>query len=204
MNLKKIIPELVQGMEKSGFKNNPKEIQTKSIPHIKSGGDLFIIAPEGAGKTNAIVMGVIQQLKAEFEDAPRAIIITSTKQKAYEIETQFETLGRYTNLRTTVVFDKGILQYQKDVIFEGVDVIIGTPKRVYELIKAQGIAFSNMKMIVIDEADSFKQVEYATLYGTTDAAPKSQLIISANKWIEKFDSLSERIMKSPKIVKVFI
>lgn len=201
MNFKKILPELVQGMEEAGFKADPKPIQTACIPNIKSGGDFFMIAPEGAGKSTAIVVGVIQQLKSAFEEAPRAIILTSTKEKAYELEAQFELLGRYTDLRTIVVFDKGLLQYQKDEIFEGVDVVIGTPKRVYELIKAQGIAFSIMKMIVIDEADSFKQVDYATLYGTTDAAPKSQFIISANSWSKKFDGLSERIMKNPRIIK---
>lgn len=202
MNLKKLNPELVAGIKDAGFDENPRKIQSLAIPQIKSGSDIFLISPEGSGKSTSIVIGVIQQLKAAFEDAPRALIITSTKEKAYEIEAQFEALARYTDLRTFVVFDKGILQYQKDVIFEGLDVVIGTPKRVNELIKANGIPFSKMKMIVIDEADSFMIIDYATLYGIADSSPKSQFIIAGKNWDKKFDNLSERIMKSPRVIKV--
>ena len=201
MNLKKIIPELVTAIEEAGFHKSPREIQRVAIPQIKSGGDLFLIAPDGVGKSTSIVIGVIQQLKAAFEDAPRAVIITSTKEKAYEIEAQFEALGRYTDLRTFVVFDKGVLQYQKDVIFEGLDVVIGTPKRINELIKANGIPFAKMKMIAIDEADSFMIVDYATLYGIADSSPKSQFIIAGKVWDKKFDNISERVMKNPRVIK---
>ena len=201
MNLKKIIPELVTAIEEAGFDKSPREIQRVTLPQIKSGGDLFLIGPDGVGKSTSIVIGVIQQLKAAFEDAPRAVIITSTKEKAYEMEAQFETLGRHTDLRTFVVFDKGVLQYQKDVIFEGLDIVIGTPKRINELIKANGIPFAKMKMIVIDEADSFMIVDYATLYGIADSSPKSQFIIAGKVWDKKFDNLSERIMKNPRVIK---
>ena len=201
MNLKKIIPELVTAIEEAGIHKSPREIQRVTIPQIKSGGDLFLIAPNGLGKSTSIVIGVIQQLKAAFEDAPRAVIITSTKEKAYEMEAQFEALGRYTDLRTFVVFDKGVLQYQKDVIFEGLDIIIGTPKRINELIKVNGIPFAKMKMIIIDEADSFKVADYAKIYGIADSSPKSQFIIAAKVWDKKFDNLSERVMKNPRVIK---
>ena len=201
MNLKKIIPELVTAIEEAGLHKSPREIQKVAVSKIKSGGDLFLIGSDGAGKSTSIVIGVIQQLKAAFEDAPRAVVITSTKEKAYEIEAQFVALGKYTDLRTFVVFDKGILQYQKDVIFEGLDVVIGTPKRINELIKANGIPFAKMKMIAIDEADSFMIVDYATLYGIADSSPKSQFIIAGKVWDKKFDNLSERVMKNPRVIK---
>ena len=201
MNLKKIIPELVTGIEEAGLHKSPREIQKVAVSQIKSGGDFFLIGSDGAGKSTSIVIGVIQQLKAAFEDAPRAVIITSTKEKAYEMEAQFEALGRYTDLRTFVVFDKGVLQYQKDVIFEGLDIIIGTPKRINELIKVNGIPFAKMKMIIIDEADSFKVADYAKIYGIADSSPKSQFIIAAKVWDKKFDNLSERVMKNPRVIK---
>ena len=107
MNLKKLIPELVSGLIDEGFDKNPKKIQTKSIPQIKSGADLFIVAPVGSGKSTAIVIGVIQQLKKAYEEAPRAIIMAATKEKAFEFEAQFEMLGKHTNLRTFTAFDQG-------------------------------------------------------------------------------------------------
>ena len=88
MKLKKLTPELVSGLIDAGFDTEPREIQSTSIPKIKSGADLFIIAPESSGKSTAIVIGVIQQLKKAFEEAPRAIIMTATKEKAFEMEEQ--------------------------------------------------------------------------------------------------------------------
>jgi superfamily II DNA/RNA helicase len=201
MNLKKLIPELVSGLIDAGFDKNPKKIQSASIPQIKSGADLFIISPEGSGKSTAIVIGIIQQLKEAFEEAPRAIIIAATKEKALEIEAQFEIIGKHTNLRTFTVFDQGVIQYQKDIIYEGLDVLIGTPKRLNELEKVTGIPLSKIKMFVVDDAESFTFDKYAMIYRIADSISKSQFIMLANSWNKKFAKLSERIMKNPRIIK---
>ena len=124
MKLKKLIPELVSGIIDAGFDTNPKEIESDCIPKIKSGADLFVISPDGSGKSSTIVISIIQQLKKAVDEVPRAIIITSSKEKAFEMEEQFSLLGKNTNLRTFVVFDNGILQYQKDMIYEGLDILI--------------------------------------------------------------------------------
>lgn len=201
MNLKKLIPELVSGLNDAGFDNNQKKIQSTSIPQIKSGADLFIVSPEGSGKSTAIVIGVIQQLKEPFEEAPRAIIMAATKEKAFELEAQFKILGKYTNLRTFTVFDQGIIQYQKDMIFEGLDVLIGTPKRLNELAKINGIRLTQIKIFVVDDAESFTLDKYAMIYKMADSIDKSQFIMVANSWNKNFARLSERIMKNPRIIK---
>lgn len=201
MNFKKLIPELVSGLNDAGFDKNPKKIQSTSIPQIKSGADLFIISPEGSGKSTAIVIGIIQQLKEAFEEAPRAIIIAATKEKALELEAQFEIIGKHTNLRTFTAFDQGIIQYQKDMIYEGLDVLIGTPKRLNELEKVTGIPLSKIKMFVVDDAESFTLDKYAMIYRIADSINKSQFIMLANSWNKKFEKLSERIMKNPRIIK---
>lgn len=118
MKLKKLLPELVSGIIDAGYDTNPKEIESECIPKIKSGADLFVVAEEDSGKSSTIVIGIIQQLKKAFEEAPRALIMTATKEKAFEMEEQFKLLGGHTNLRTFVVFDKGNIQYQKNMIYE--------------------------------------------------------------------------------------
>jgi ATP-dependent RNA helicase RhlE len=203
MNFKKLTPELVSGIKDAGFDIEPKEIQNLCIPKIKSGADLYIIAPEGSGKTTAIVMGVIQQLKSAFEEAPRAIIMTASKEKTFEMEEQFKSLGKHTNLRTFVVFDQGKIQYQKDMIYEGIDILIGTQNRLIELIKIMGIPMTKVKVFVIDDAETIPLDKYPKyVYRIAENIGKSQLLIVANKWTDKFNSLNEKIMKNPIVLNV--
>jgi len=201
MKLKKLTPELVSGIIDAGFDKNPTTIQTLSIPKIKSGADMFCIAPQETGKTSAIVMGVIQQLKEEFEEAPRAIIITSSKEDAFAMEEQFEHLGKHTNLRTFVAFDQGILQYQKDMIYEGLDILICTPKRLTELVNINGVPMTKVKMLVVDNADAvITNSHHAIIYRIGDGLKKAQFLLFAKKWHRNFETIDERLMKNPLIL----
>lgn len=201
MNLKKLTPELASGIINAGFDQEPREIQELSIPKIKSGADILLISPEGSGKSTALVIGTIQQLKKPFEEAPRAIIITSTKEKAFEMEEQFRLLGKQSKLRTFVAFDKGIIQYQKDEIYDGLDVLICTPKRLSELINVNGVPMTKINLIIMDDADTLITNRYhAVIYRIGDGVKKAQLIISADKWHNKFEDLSDRILKNPIVI----
>jgi len=201
MKLKKFTPELASGIIDAGFDQEFKDIQTASIPKIKSGADLIVVSPEESGKSSAIVMGVIQQLKSPFEEAPRAIIIVASKEKAFEMEEQFELLGKRTKLRTFVAFDKGILQYQKDMVYEGLDVLICTPRRLTELININGVPLTKIKMVVVDDAEAFViNSSHPIIYRIVDGMKKVQICLFANKRHFKFDDLSERILKNPIVI----
>lgn len=202
MKLKKLIPELVTGIIEAGYDKEPKEIQGLAIPKIKSGADLFIIAPEGSGKSTTLNIGVIQQLKVAVEKAPRAIIIVSSKEKAFALDEQFEILAKHTNLRSLMVYDQGNLAYQKDMIYEGIDVLISTPKRLSELMNNSGIPLVKVKMLLIDDAETiFQSQNHTIIHRIADGIDKTQFIICANQWNSKFDNLADRIMKGPLIIK---
>ena len=203
MKLKKLLPELVEGIVEAGFDKEPREIQGLTVPKIKSGADMFVIAPEGAGKSTAALIGVIQQLKQEFEKAPRAIIVVSTKEKAFALDEQFEMLAKHTSLRSLRVFDQGNLKYQKDMIYEGIDVLITTPKRLGELMNNSGVPLVKVKMLVVDDAETiFLSQNHTIIHRIADGIEKTQFIICSNTWNSKFNDLSERIMKNPLVIKL--
>lgn len=195
MKLKKLIPELVDGIIKAGYDLEPHAIQGLSIPKIKSGADLYMIAPEGAGKTTAIAIAIIQQLKKPIEKAPRAIIMVKTKDKAFELEEEIKRLSKYTGLRTFVVFDSGIIQYQKDMIYEGIDIVIGTPQRLNDLISTTGIPLTKVRHFIVDDLDSYPLNNYAQIYRIADNVEKAQYIMVSNVWKENFERITERILK---------
>jgi len=202
MNLKKLIPALVTGLQDAGFAENPTKIQSASVAQIKSGVDLYVVAPTGTGKTTAIATGIIQRLKDEFEVAPRAIVMVASKEKAFELEEQFEVLAKHTDLRVFTVFDQGIIQYQRDIIYEGLDILIGTPKRLNELLKVNGIRLTQVKMLVVDDLNAYRLEQYSLIYHLAESIPRSQFVMVADAWNKNFEKFNERIMKSPKIIKV--
>lgn len=202
MKLKKLTTELAQGITEAGFDTDPKDVQSTGIPKIKSGADLFIISPEKSGKSTTIAIGVIQLLKTAFEEAPRALIMVANKEKAFEMEESIQLLGKHTDLRSFVVFDQGVIQYQKDMIYEGIDILIGTPKRLVELMNISGFPMTRIKSFIVDDADTLvQQGANHAIMRIGDSIPKSQFIIISERWNSKFDSLSERIMKNPQIIK---
>ena len=193
MNLKKLLPELVQGIVDEGYDVNPKPIQSESLPKIKSGADAFFIAPAESGKTTALAMGVIQQLKKAKGEAPRSLVLVKSKEDAFALEELFMKLGKHTNLRYFTVFDQGIIQYQKNMIYEGLDILIGTPKRINELMSLTGIPLSGVKLLVVDDAETFYPTRtHSVIYRLKEACPKAQFLIFANNWIENFELLADR------------
>ncbi|MDA3928785.1 MAG: DEAD/DEAH box helicase [Prolixibacteraceae bacterium] len=201
MKLKKLTPELVSAIVEAGFDKEPKPIQTLSMPKIKSGADAYIIAPEGSGKTTALVFGVIQQLKKAEGDAPRAIIMVNSKEKVEEMQRMFETFDKHTDLRFFPVFDQGRILYQKDMIFGGIDILFGTPKRLNELMNTAGFPITQLKMFVVDDCETIYSVQQNhVIHRIGSAIPKAQFLIFANKWIDKFNMLDEQIMKNPSLV----
>ena len=202
MKLKKLIPELVQGITEAGYEKNTREIQNLCISKIKSGADTFIIAPEGSGKSVAIVSAIIQQLKEAVEMAPRAIVIVESRDKAFELDSTFKLLGKYTNLRVFTVFDQGQIKFQKDTIYEGQDVVIGTPKRIHELLNITGMPITKVKMLVVEDAERILPGRYHTvIYSIADREKKIQCIFTAEKWQERFEKMAERIMINPSILR---
>lgn len=203
MKLKKILPELVDAIVDEGYDKEFKEVQTLSMPKIKSGGDLFVVAPKGYGKTTAIVFGIIQQLKKAEGDAPRAIIMVESKEKVDEMHRLFEMFDKNTDLRFFPVFDQGRLEYQKDMIFEGIDILFGTPKRLNELLNTAGFPLNQLKICVVDDCEHlYTNQQNHIIHRISDSAPKAQMLIFANKWMDKFEVLEEDVLKNPVILKM--
>ncbi|WP_430813016.1 DEAD/DEAH box helicase [Carboxylicivirga sp. RSCT41] len=203
MKLKKLIPQLASNIIDLHFDTEPRAVQSQSIPKIKSGADIFAITPEKTGKSTALLIGIIQQLKEPFEEAPRAIVLTSTRENAFELEEQFQLLAAKTKLRSFVAFDQGILQYQKDEIYDGLDVLFCTPKRLMELVNINGVPMTKVKILAVDEADTvITNSHHAIIYRIADGIKNPQLLFFAKKWHQSFDTVEERLMKNPHYIEI--
>ena len=124
----KLNAQLSYALEAKGI-TEPTELQKRIIPKIKSGASCICIGPAGSGKSTSIVIGVIQRLTAALNDVPIAIIVVADKQQALDMKEQFNALIRQSELRVHCAVDGEKFLDQKDKIYAGSDVVIGTARR---------------------------------------------------------------------------
>jgi ATP-dependent RNA helicase RhlE len=197
MKLKKINEKLQKALIEIGL-TEANVLQQETFSTLKSGADCIIIAPKGSGKSTTIVINVIQQLVAEGEESPRALIIVEDKVKVLEMETLFENLGSETNLRIYGVHDKGDLEYDKNYISTGIDVLIGTPNRLNEMFTTAGYNVNRLKMFIIDDADAILKLRHDTkIIRISNSITRTQRIIFSDQLTERIEVLADKIMVEP-------
>ncbi|CAM3625403.1 putative ATP-dependent RNA helicase [Flavobacterium saliperosum S13] len=137
---------------------NPTPIQEKSIPIILEGTDLVGCAQTGTGKTAAFAIPILNLLHRIVGSSTktkhiRTLVVTPTRELAIQVAESFNTYGKYTNIRTLVIFG-GVNQVsQVDQLKKGVDVLVATPGRLLDLNKQGFIDLNHLHHLVLDEAD---------------------------------------------------
>lgn len=196
MKLKKINPNLQNALIENDL-IEANEIQQETFSLIKSGADCVIIAPEKSGKTTTLVLNVIQKLEKEFQESPRALIFVSNKERLIEMKQMFERFGNYTNLRVYGVHDKGDIDFDKNHISLGIDVLIGTPNRLNDLFSTAGFDVNQLKMFIVEDADELLRLRYDTKISRIGENIKTQRIFFSENDSERLDSFAERVMIEP-------
>lgn len=197
MKLKKINENLQQALIENGL-TEANEMQQETFSTLKSGADCIIVAPKGSGKSTTIVLNVIQQLKGEGEESPRALIIVEDKAKVLEMEELFEKYGKYSDLRVYGVHDKGDMEYDKNYISTGIDVLIGTPNKLGEMFTTAGYNVNRLKMFILDDADPILKLRHETkIMRISNSINKTQRIIFSEEFTERIEILAEKMLVEP-------
>jgi len=202
MKLKKINENLQQALIENGL-TEANDLQQETFSTLKSGADCIVIAPKGSGKSTTIVLNVIQQLVCEGEESPRALIIVEDKIKVLEMEELFEKFGRYTDLRVYGVHDKGDMEYDKNYISTGIDVLIGTPNKLSEMFTTAGYNVNRLKMFILDDADPILKLRHETkIMRISNSINKTQRIIFSEQLSERIEILADKMMLEPYLFEI--
>ncbi len=156
-------PLIRRGIDRLGY-HQPTEIQSKFIPVAKSGTDAIGLAPTGTGKTLAYGIAVADVLlrdkpvervrrRPELSQRLRAIVVVPTRELAQQVGKEIQELVKGSLLRVVSVFGKVALAPQRDAVQSGVDIVVGTPGRIRELLDLGALSLAFVKCIVVDEAD---------------------------------------------------
>lgn len=197
MNLKKINPYLQKALIENGL-TEANEMQQETFSTIKSGADAVIQSAGGTGKTTTIVLSVIQKLEKTLDESTRALIIVENKEKVLEMEELFLKYGTYHDLSILGVHDKGDIDYDKNIISLGLDVLIGTPNKINAMFSSAGFNINTIKMLIIDDADIlFRNRMDAVILRLSNSIEKTQRLFFCSQITERVAVLAEKIMIEP-------
>ena len=151
----KLLDPIIKAIDKLGY-TEVTPIQGLAIPHILDGKDLIGLAQTGTGKTAAFALPIINQLLKENNQDKKikALIVSPTRELAIQIRDNILEYSLGTNLKCGVVLGGVNQNSQKNVLKKGVDILVATPGRLVDLINQRCADISNVKVLVLDEADT--------------------------------------------------
>lgn len=152
----RIYEGIKSSIAKLGYKK-PTDIQYKSIPAILKGDDVLAIAQTGTGKTAAFAIPVLHLLQMRKipnrPDGVKCLVMAPTHELALQIETVFQTLGKHTRVNTFCIHGGVDQEPQIKQLNDGVDVLVATPGRMFDLVSQGALKLRRVEILVLDEAD---------------------------------------------------
>jgi len=148
----KLNKQILNAIADEGFEK-PTPIQAKVIPLITGGHDVIGVAQTGTGKTAAYSLPILMKLKFSQSNAPRAMILVPTRELAIQIMEDIRRLAQYTDLKIEAVYGGKGIKHQIELIMKGVDILIATPGRFWDIYLSGELKTKEIKTMVLDEAD---------------------------------------------------
>jgi len=151
-----IAPEIKRNLETLGF-IKPTDIQFKAIPPILKGEDVLAIAQTGTGKTAAFAIPVIyllhEQKRSKTPDGVKCVVMVPTHELAIQINEVFRQLCRFTRVSSYAVFGGVEQDPQIDKLNKGIDILVATPGRMFDLVSQGHLKLNHVEFLILDEAD---------------------------------------------------
>ena len=141
---------------------HPTTIQEKSFSTIKSGKDVVGIAQTGTGKTIAYLLPILEQLPYSVQYDPRVLILVPTRELVEQVKEEIENLSVYTSTRVVGVYGGTNINTQKAEILKGIDVVVATPGRLFDLVSSGNLKLKFIQKFIIDEMDEMLNLGFRT------------------------------------------
>ncbi|HXH30321.1 MAG TPA: DEAD/DEAH box helicase [Bacteriovoracaceae bacterium] len=201
-----LIEGLLVNLSKAGYKD-PTPIQEQAIPVLLRGSDLLGIAQTGTGKTASFALPIIQQLLTSnslASRAPRALILTPTRELCNQINASFVGYGLGLGLRSCAVYGGVAQADQVSLLKEGIDIVVATPGRLLDLVERKRINLSKIEVLVLDEADRMLDLGFIDdIRAVVKHLPgKRQTVLFSATMPESVSGLAAALLRSPKVVEV--
>ena len=145
-------PNACKAIAEAGF-TEPTPIQELAIPPLLAGQDVIGIAPTGTGKTAAFLLPVLQQLSHAQGQVPRAVVLAPTKELVVQLYREAVRFAAFNDLRVCALYGGVGPQKQAEELAGGIDLVVATPGRFWELYRKEALVVKKVTAVVLDEAD---------------------------------------------------
>ncbi|AMC10926.1 DEAD/DEAH box helicase [Lutibacter profundi] len=189
---------LLDALDEMGF-TTPTPIQEKAFSVIMSSKDMVGIAQTGTGKTFAYLLPILKQLTFSKQQHPRVLIIVPTRELVVQVIKEIENLTPYINVRFAGVYGGTNLNKQKQLVYQGQDIIVATPGRLLDLALDGILKLKHIQKLVIDEVDEMMNLGFRPqLITLLDLLPKKrQSILFSATLTKEVAGLLDQFFKSP-------
>lgn len=191
-----ISKEIIKSLDIMKF-NEPTEVQKKAIPQIMEGSNVIIKSQTGSGKTAAFGIPLCEKINWE-EFAPQALVLVPTRELAIQVSEDLFNIGRFKIIKVLPVYGKSPITHQVKNLKQKTHIVVGTPGRIIDLIDRDALDLSNIKYLVLDEADEMLNMGFINDIETIlnkipnkvqsillSATMPDKIKILANKYIKK-------------------
>jgi ATP-dependent RNA helicase RhlE len=198
---------ILRAISEEGY-TSPTPIQEKSIPAVLKGGDLLAAAQTGTGKTAGFTLPILQRLSSTASTGGkrqlRVLILTPTRELAAQVQESVVTYGKYTGLKSTVIFGGVGANPQIKAIAAGLDILVATPGRLLDLMSQNCVSLAHIEILVLDEADRMLDMGFLRdIKKILAALPKQRqnLLFSAT-FSTEIKALADGLLNSPALIEV--
>ena len=184
---------LQKAVDELGFVT-PTPIQEKSFSVIMSGRDMMGIAQTGTGKTFAYLLPLLKLYKFTHTNTPKIVILVPTRELVVQVVEEVEKLTTYMSVKTLGIYGGVNINTQKKAVYEGVDILVGTPGRTMDLALDAVVRFDETQKLVIDEFDEMLNLGFRPQLTSLFAMMKTKrqnILFSATMTDEVDDLLND-------------
>lgn len=189
---------LYNALDDLGF-STPTPIQAEAFNVVASGRDVVGIAQTGTGKTFAYMLPILRHLKYSTQNNPRVLVLVPTRELVVQVADEIEKLSKYINNRVLGVYGGTNINTQKQAVAQGLDIIVATPGRLYDLAVSRVLQLKSIQKLVIDEVDVMLDLGFRhQLVNIFDILPeRRQNIMFSATMTQDVDALISDFFRSP-------
>ena len=195
-------PQLLQAVVELGYET-PTPIQSAVIPLMLAGQDVIGQAQTGTGKTAAFALPALQNLEPDKRNV-QVLVMTPTRELAIQVADAFEAYGRYFNARVLAVYGGQPYARQITRLKKGVEIVVGTPGRLLDLIRQEALHLNATRTVVLDEADEMLSMGFIEdIQAILDGVPaERQMALFSATLPTPIRRLAERYLHDPQSVTI--